>query len=76
VSAEQLAFARRSGDQLVVVALNASAAPARLELPVALPDGAALADALEPGRSVVASGGKIVVEVPPFAARVVQHMPA
>ncbi|NNJ10918.1 alpha-amylase [Chloroflexales bacterium ZM16-3] len=73
VAAEQIAFARRLGEQIAIVALNASSAPSRLDLPVDLPDGTRLADALEPGREAVVRGGRISLEVPTCWARVLVH---
>jgi glycosidase len=64
VAHAQLAFARRLGQQLAVVAVNASAAPARLDLRLDLPDGAILADALGSGQEMSAQGGRVSVEVP------------
>ncbi|MEI6778249.1 MAG: alpha-amylase family glycosyl hydrolase [Chloroflexales bacterium] len=70
VASEQMAFARRYSDQLAVVVLNASSALARLDLPISLPDGAALTDALDPEPTTIARCGRIRVEVPPYAVRV------
>lgn len=70
VASEQLAFARRAGEGLAIVAVNAAAGPARLELGVELGDGAGLADALDPGYEVRAQGRVVSVEVPPRWARV------
>lgn len=70
VASEQLAFARRAGEDLAIVAVNAAAEPARLELSVALGDGARLVDALEPGVELTVSGGRLTVEAPSRWARV------
>jgi cyclomaltodextrinase len=64
VAAEQLAFARHSGDDLAVVALNAAAAPTRLELRIDLPDGTRLSDRLNPGWETAVHGRRVSVEVP------------
>lgn len=70
VASEQLAFARRHGPDLAVVAVNAAAEPARLELVIDRPDGARLADRLEPGWGTTVQGRRLSVEVPPRWARV------
>lgn len=71
VAHEQLAFARRAGEQTAIVAVNAAATPARLDLPAAgLPEGASLGDALEAGAAAQVRGGRVAVEVPPRWARV------
>lgn len=64
VAAEQVAFARRHGEQLTIVAVNGAAEPARLDLRVDLPDGARFEDGLCPGRTATVSGGRLVVEAP------------
>ncbi|NTU79200.1 MAG: alpha-amylase [Chloroflexales bacterium] len=75
VAAEQLAFARRHGDQLAVVALNAAATSASLGLTVDLPDGTTLVDALEPGVELAVRGRRLAVEVPGRRARVLVSAP-
>jgi cyclomaltodextrinase / maltogenic alpha-amylase / neopullulanase len=75
VAAEQLAFARRHGDQLAIVAVNAAATPARLTLSVDLPGGATLEDALEPGSTLTMAGQRMSLEVPARWARVLVSAP-
>jgi hypothetical protein len=84
VAHEQLAFARgpvegsegaAPGDARgVIVAVNAAAEAARVEIPLsAVPDAgraAAWRDLLNPPESLQAHGGRLVVEVPPRWARV------
>ncbi|NTW03211.1 MAG: alpha-amylase [Oscillochloris sp.] len=70
VSHEQLAFTRRLDNQVALVAVNAATKPARLELRVDLPEGTRLTDALDLGRTVSVSGGRVVIEVPACWARV------
>lgn len=64
VAAEQLAFARRHGPELAVVALNAAATPARLELRIDLPDGTRLVDRLNPDWATTVQGRRVWVEAP------------
>jgi glycosidase len=72
VSSEQLAFMRSVDGESVVVAVNASHQPARLELP--LPMSAAKAiDLLNPGDSFPVHDGKLVIDsVPPCWARLLR----
>ena len=71
IAHEQFAFARRSAEETLVVALNASGTPAVIDLPV--PGGSAgiLTDRLAPGESFAFSDGKaLAVDLPPRWARV------
>jgi hypothetical protein len=72
VSAEGLAFERAYGvgadAELVIVAVNASAAPMLFELPAAGRDGC-LADLLDPAYRAKAIAGRIAIEVPPHWTR-------
>jgi cyclomaltodextrinase / maltogenic alpha-amylase / neopullulanase len=61
VSAEQLAFLRRTEGEAVVVAVNAAAGPARLALSVPVRAGRAV-DLLNPGESFPLRDGKLVVD--------------
>jgi glycosidase len=70
VAAEQLAFARELDGETVVVAVNAAAAPATVDVPAPVRDGTALADLLSPGDRFTASAGRLRVEVPPRWARI------
>ncbi|NJN19118.1 MAG: DUF3459 domain-containing protein [Oscillochloris sp.] len=70
VAAQQLAFARSHADQQVIVALNADQAPASLAIPVDLPAGTTLRDALNPGDSFVVQNGRLELSVPANWARV------
>ena len=70
VASEQLAFARRADGETVVVAVNAAAGPAKLDLPSPVPDGTTLTDRLSPSDTATATGGRLRVEVPPRWARI------
>jgi len=77
VASLQLAFLRRCPAESVIVAVNADAKPARmdLELPGGAPHGA-YTDLLEPGRSFRVSGGRLLLaEVPARWARVLSNSP-
>ncbi len=80
VSHEQLAFLRQAQGEAVVVAVNASGRPARLELkipPEARAGGAERwTDGLEPSVSLEARGETLELEVPPRGARVLFPQPA
>ena len=67
VAPEQLAFARRAGEETVVVVVNAAAEPVPLSLSVDLPDGTELTDALDGSVTVRVERGQI--SVPPVPAR-------
>jgi glycosidase len=61
VDHEQLAFARFTEDQYVIILLNASAQPASFQL--ALPvNGSRAEDVLNPGRDYPIENGKITIE--------------
>jgi cyclomaltodextrinase len=70
VAHEQLAFARRSAENVAVVALNAAAEPAALDLAPDLPDGSHLVDRLDPAFEAAVHGGRLRVNVPPRWARI------
>lgn len=70
VAHEQLAFARRSGDEQVIVAVNASAEPAQLELTVDAADGRALCNLLAPHERAQSWNGRLSLMVPPHGASV------
>jgi glycosidase len=70
VAPEQLAFARQLEGETVVVAVNAAAAPATVDLPAPVRDGATLTDLLSPADRATAAGGRLRVEVPPRWARI------
>lgn len=67
VLSEALAFAREAEGELVVVAVNASASPLGLELPIGR-DGVYV-DLLEPAYRAEARGGRLSVTVPPHWTR-------
>jgi cyclomaltodextrinase len=67
VAAEQLAFAREAPDQTVIVALNSADAPVRVS--VAAPRDGRWVDLLD-GAVVVAEGGTMEIEIPPFWLRI------
>jgi glycosidase len=68
VGPEQLAFERRCEGETVIVAVNASAQPASLVLPV--DEGATFTDLLNGGEHLAADGGRLRPEIPPRWARV------
>jgi cyclomaltodextrinase / maltogenic alpha-amylase / neopullulanase len=70
VAAEQFAFLREAEGERVVVAVNASAATARLEIPIAARDGEAFEDRLDVGRVAEVRGGRLRVDVPPCWGRI------
>lgn len=73
VGPEQFAFSRKTGDDQVLVLLNAAETSAAFELPVPLSDGAQLVDLLNNGETFWVTGGKLRVEsVPPCWARILQ----
>ena len=72
VASEQLAFARFTNDEYVVVLLNAAETPARFELDLPLRANQA-ADLLNEGETFNLENGKLVVEsVPPRWGRVLK----
>lgn len=73
VAHEQLAFARRHGDEVMIVAVNAAAEPAHLELAVALPDGATMVSCLAPDAPTPIRGGRLALVIPPFGACVLRR---
>jgi glycosidase len=72
VSAEQLAFSRTLPEETLIVALNASAnlAPVELSLPGAR--GARLADLLDPAAPLPLTAERVRLEIPPRWARVLR----
>jgi glycosidase len=70
----QLAFARKSGDAIAVVAMNNESRPARVNLPLAqkcgVGEGAVFAEPLAAGQEHRVAGGELVVEIPPNGFRV------
>jgi cyclomaltodextrinase / maltogenic alpha-amylase / neopullulanase len=70
VASEQFAFAREHQGNYVVVALNAAADPASLDIPLAARNRAVFEDWLEPGKMFEASGGRLRVPVPPSWGRI------
>ncbi len=70
VAPEQFAFARQSAEECIVVALNAAAIPARLDLPLPCPASQAI-DLLDPDMHFSVLGGNLIVDsVPPCGARI------
>jgi glycosidase len=67
VSAEQLAFERRYEGETVIVAVNAAAQPAELELPA---PGSEFIDLLNDGARFQTDGGRRRIDVPSCWARV------
>jgi len=74
VGPEQLAFERRYEGETVIVAVNASAKTADLQVPAGASAGAPAAshliDVLNDGKTYAAPGGRLRVDVPPGWARV------
>lgn len=70
VAPEQLAFERKADGERIVVAANAAAKPARLEVPVLTRDGDVFEDRLEPGNVFTVRGGRLHLEVPPCWGRI------
>jgi cyclomaltodextrinase / maltogenic alpha-amylase / neopullulanase len=70
VAAEQLAFARTSAGETVVVAVNASHDPATVPLPAGAWRGRRLADRLDPGTAIAVTADRVVLDVPPCWGRV------
>lgn len=70
VAHEQFAFARRYGDEQVIVAVNASAEPAQLELRVEVADGHTLVNSLGPHERTQSRNGRLSLVVPPYGASV------
>lgn len=73
VASEQIAFARTLQDEAVVVAVNAAATPAALDLHVRGPEGAVFVDLLDPERHYAAHAGRLRIDVPPHGARILMH---
>ena len=67
VAAQQLAFAREAGSEIVLVMLNAASEAATLE--IAAPRDGVWSDALN-GDSAASAEGRLAVEIPPFWARI------
>ncbi|PRY10970.1 glycosidase [Pontibacter ummariensis] len=73
VAHEQLAFARRTEQEYLVIVVNAASSPARLSLKVDVPDGHTLIDLLEPQQQFTVQNGQVHVgEVPACWARILQ----
>ena len=70
VAAEQLAFARRSNNEHVIVAVNAASERAQLRLPVAASDGQQFVDLLDGMQQFRVNNGQLEIDVPPCRARV------
>jgi glycosidase len=62
VSHEQLAFARRTDDECVVVAINASDKPVSVEVAVPDAQGSHLVDLLNPGETFAMRGGRARID--------------
>ena len=69
VASEQLAFARSTATETVVVAINAAAEPAAMTLRVDLPDGTELTGALDDDDAVTVRVERGQVSVPPVPTR-------
>ncbi|HEU4533450.1 MAG TPA: alpha-amylase family glycosyl hydrolase [Polyangiaceae bacterium] len=76
VAPEQLAFARESEGQAVVVALNASGRAARVRVPLPGLAGGRLVDVLNEGEAFEARGGAVELDLHPCWARVLRLEPA
>jgi glycosidase len=62
VAPEQLAFSRSSGDQTVIVLLNAAAVESAFDLRIALPDGTRFVDLLNPADEFRVNKNHLYVE--------------
>jgi cyclomaltodextrinase len=71
VAHEQFAFERRHGEECVVVAVNAAATAARLELDVSFGDGREFVDLLDPSRRFAVRKRRLCIDsIPPCWARI------
>lgn len=75
VAAGQLAFVRALPEEWVVVALNAAAEPAALELRLPQPD-ARLVDLLNPGEEFILRDGTVRLDLPPRWGRILRVQPS
>lgn len=73
VAHEQLAFARRTPEEYILVVVNAASTPASLSLKVEAPDGHMLTDLLDPQQQYSVQQGQVYInEVPPCWARILK----
>ncbi|WP_162055308.1 alpha-amylase family glycosyl hydrolase [Pontibacter pamirensis] len=73
VAHEQLAFARRTKEEHLIVVVNAASTQASLSLKVEVPDGRTLVDLLEPQQQFSARNGQVQIDVVPACwARILQ----
>lgn len=71
VAHEQFAFARRHGNEHVVVVVNAASEPAQVDIPLDLAHNHEFADLLEPGRAFKANNGRLrIAPVAPCWGRI------
>ena len=70
VASEQFAFERKENGESIVVAANAAATAARLDIPIADSDGQAFEDLLEPGRTFDVRRGRLRLQAPQYWGRI------
>jgi cyclomaltodextrinase / maltogenic alpha-amylase / neopullulanase len=70
VSHEQLAFLRQSENESAVVMVNAADQSVDIEMPVPLPDGTRLQDALDGGEKFQVQNGRLCIRLQPHWARI------
>jgi glycosidase len=70
VAHEQLAFARQTPEQTVIVAVNAAEGPARFEIDVPLQGEGQLVDRLHPGEHFAYRHGKAMIGIAPHGSRI------
>jgi cyclomaltodextrinase / maltogenic alpha-amylase / neopullulanase len=71
IASEQLAFARTSGDETMIVTVNASHARAAIPLSAGTWSGRRFVDRLDPSEPLVITNDHILLNVPPCWGRVV-----
>jgi cyclomaltodextrinase / maltogenic alpha-amylase / neopullulanase len=71
VAHEQFAFARYTKDEYVVVAVNSSGRPARLEINIPVPNGQTFVDLLEPESRLIVQNGRLPIDsMLPYSTRI------
>ncbi len=75
VTNEQLAFARRAGDDIAVVAINVGDSDVTLDLQVGMPDGRMFRDAFGELTERVRADGRMSVRIEPGTSRILLSSP-
>lgn len=71
VASDRLAFARSYEDEYVAVVVNAADTPAKVNVPVSIPNGATFVDLLDPSYHTTAQNGQMQIDpVPSYWARI------